>query len=237
MYPYWCHLDEIHVGFHASSSSCAVGGASSSWSLESWSRFGKLYHCYCGNLYLSLRDQETSPRSSHTISSRFSRRYTITFFTHEVVVCGASNVWVRSSVQWSTSEVNRAHATCDILQSGDGCFKNVLPTKNRKPPKTFATAYAKWSHGDALKWMKTLQASDNALNKEQESFMQRVIHRCDMEANSHHLDYVKLCWEDIPIIFDLKSAKMYLHFATDHEVKDVLTCTRVYNLYIYIYKL
>ncbi len=40
-----------------------------------------------------------------------------------------SKLWARSFVQWSTSEVNRAHATCDTLQSSHKCFKNVLQQK------------------------------------------------------------------------------------------------------------
>ena len=91
-------------------------------------------------------------------------------------------LWARSLVEWPTGDINRCHSDLEIQSSSQMAFKYKVKKQLGKAKKEFATAYAKWNKGDALKWMKKLQSSDHALNKEQESFMHRVIHRCQTEA-------------------------------------------------------
>ena len=40
-----------------------------------------------------------------------------------------SKLWARSFVQWTTCEINRAHASYKILQSRDKSFKYEIPKK------------------------------------------------------------------------------------------------------------
>ena len=60
--------------------------------------------------------------------------------------------------------------------------------KKIRLPKQFAKAYATWHYGNASKWMKKMQASTHALNVEQQSFMQRIIDRCETEAREMNKD-------------------------------------------------